>query len=61
VNADFTLDKKDLAHDLAEQELNKEVAGAGALKRLWKGTLFKKYFELKYTKQFESGDREVEI
>ena len=61
VNADFTLDKKDLAHDLAEQELNKEVADAGALKRLWKGTLFKKYFELKYTKQFESGDREVEI
>ena len=61
VNADFSLDKKDLAHDLAEQELNKEVAGAGALKRLWKGTLFKKYFELKYTKQFESGDREVEI
>ncbi len=61
VNADFTLDKKDLAHDLAEQELNKEVAEGGAIKRLWKGTLFKKYFELKYTKQFESGDREVEI
>ena len=65
VNADFTQDKKDLAHDLAEQELNKEIAEAKGIskvaKRLWKGTLFKKYFELKYTKEFESGDREIEV
>ena len=65
VNADFSLDKKDLAHDLAEQELNKEIAEAkglkGVAKRLWKGTLFKKYFELKYTRDFEEGKRDVEI
>ena len=54
VSADFTHDKKDLAHDMAERSLNEETSRAGLLKRLWKGTLFKKYFELKYTAQFDS-------
>ena len=65
VNADFTLDKKDLAHDLAERNLNDEVAGAkglkGAIKRMWKGTLFKKYYEQKYTREFMEGERSVKI
>ncbi|MDO4612305.1 MAG: hypothetical protein Q4B29_02515 [Candidatus Saccharibacteria bacterium] len=62
INADFTHDKKELAHDLAEQDLNAEVAEAkgvkGIVKRLWKGTLFKKYFEKKYEKEYLAGDRE---
>lgn len=65
VNADFTHDKKDLAHDLAERNLNDEVASAkgfkGFVKRLWKGTLFKKYYEQRYTREFMEGDRAVKI
>ena len=61
VNADFSVDKKDLAHDIAERQLNEETSRAGLLKRLWKGTLFKKFYELKYTDELMSGDRTVEV
>ena len=61
INADFTKDKKDLAHDLAEQELNSENSKSGFLKRLWKGTLFKKYYEQKYTREFTEGERKAKI
>ena len=61
INADFTHDKRELAHDLAEGALNEEVAKSRLLKRLWKGTLFKKYYEKKYTSEFLEGDRTVDI
>lgn len=61
VSADFTLDKKDLAHDIAERQLNEETSRAGLLKRLWKGTLFKKYYELKYTDELMEGERTVNV
>ncbi len=58
INADFTHDKKELAHDLAEQDLNEELSQSGILKRLWKGTLFKKYYEKKYEQEYLDGDRD---
>ncbi|MDO4507934.1 MAG: hypothetical protein Q4B65_00880 [Candidatus Saccharibacteria bacterium] len=60
INADFTEDVKELARDLAEQDLNAEVAKAGIIKRLWKGTLFKKYFTKKYENEYLDGDRKHE-
>ncbi len=61
INIDWTHDEKELAHDLAEQALNAEIADAkgvkGVVKRIWKGTLFKKFFETKYTKEFTEGKR----
>ena len=61
ISADFSLDKKDLAHDLAERQLNEETSRAGMLKRLWKGTLFRKYYELKYTDELMEGERTVDV
>ena len=57
VNADFTEDRMELAHDLAENAVNEEVAKSKLIGRLWKGTLFKKYFVKKYEREFLDGDR----
>lgn len=61
MNIDWSHDQRELAHDLAEDSLNAEVSGAkgvkGIIKRIWKGNLFKKYYEQKYTKEFEAGKR----
>ena len=61
MNIDWSHDQRELAHDLAEESLNAEVSGAkgvkGIIKRIWKGNLFKKYYEQKYTKEFEAGKR----
>ncbi|MBQ3293176.1 hypothetical protein IJG93_02655 [Candidatus Saccharibacteria bacterium] len=57
INADWTHDKKEMAHDLAEQTLNAEVANGNIISKLWKGTLFKKYYEKKYEKEFLSEKR----
>ena len=57
INADFTHDKRELAFDLAEGDLNAEVAKAGLIKKLWKGTLFKKYYHRKYANEYLSAER----
>lgn len=59
VNVNFEYDKKELAHDLAEQELNKDNSRAGLIKRIWKGNLFKKYYEQKYTRELMEGKRKI--
>ena len=59
INADFTADKAELAHDFAEQQLNAEVAKSGLIKRIWKGNLFKKYYQKKYEREIMSGDRAI--
>ncbi|MBR3116149.1 hypothetical protein IKF30_02880 [Candidatus Saccharibacteria bacterium] len=59
INANFTHDKKELAHDYAERELNAENAKSRLLKRIWKGNLFKKYYEKKYEREILEGKREV--
>ncbi len=59
INADFAHDKKELAHDYAERELNAETAKANLIQRIWKGNLFKKYYEKKYEKEILAGKREV--
>ena len=64
INMDWTHDKRELAHDLAEQDLNKELDSAkgakGIAKRIWKGTLFKEYFTEKYQNQYMEGKRKDE-
>ncbi len=64
VNIDYSHDEKEIARDLAEQALNAEISDAkgikGAVKRIWKGTLFRKFFEKRYTNQFISGERTTE-
>ena len=57
INVDWTHDMHEIAHDLAERELNAEVAKGKLIKRFWKGTLFKKYYKKKYEKEYLSGDR----
>ena len=59
INANFTNDRHELAHDLAEQALNEENAKSGLIKRLWKGTLFKKFFQEKTEREFLEGKRTV--
>lgn len=61
IDADVTHDKNELAEDLAEIDLNEEVANGKFLKRLWKGTLFKKYYHKKYTNEYLSGERTKNI
>lgn len=61
INADFTHDKKELAHDIAEQQLNEEQAKANLIKRIWKGNLFRKYYQKKYERQLLSGERTVGV
>ena len=61
INADFTVDKEELAHDFAEQQLNADVAKAGIIGRIWKGNLFKKYYQKKYEREIMSGDRTVGV
>ncbi|MBR3252571.1 hypothetical protein IKF84_00655 [Candidatus Saccharibacteria bacterium] len=57
INADWTHDKKEMAHDLAEQTLNAETEKGNIITKIWKGTLFKKYYEKKYEKEFLSEKR----
>ena len=65
INADFSHDKNDLAYDLAERNLNDELSNVngvkGYIKRLWKGTLFKKYYEQSYANDYMEGNRVVKI
>lgn len=60
VNADFTYDKRELAHNLAERDLTTETAKSNLIVRLWKGKLFKNYFEQKYEREYLAGVRKVE-
>jgi hypothetical protein len=59
INADFSIDRKDLAHQQAQTILNKEKAEGNYFKRLWKGTLFAKYFQKKYERELLKGTRET--
>ncbi len=64
INADFTTDKKELASDYAERELNAEIAKSKGLKglvdRIWKGNLFKKYYQKRYEREIYEDKRSVE-
>ena len=59
INADFTVDKNTLARDYAERELNEEVSHSNFIKKIWKGSLFRKYYQKKYETEMLSGDRKV--
>ena len=55
INADFTYDRDELARDIAEMQLNEETSKAGLIKRIWKGNLFKKYYQKKRERELLSG------
>lgn len=57
INADMTHDAKEIAHDLAERALNTETANGNFITRIWKGNLFKKFYEQKYTREYLEGKR----
>ena len=57
INANWTHDRGEKAHDLAEQTLNAEIEKGNIITKIWKGTLFKKYFEKKYEKEFLNDGR----
>ena len=59
INADLTHDKTELARDYAERAINKD-AKKSILASLWKGTLFKKYYQKKYEREILSGERTLE-
>ena len=61
VNADFSHDKRELAEQYAERELNNELAHSGFIKNLWKGTLFRKYYQKKYEREIYEGERELSL
>ncbi len=61
INADFTHDRAELAHDLAERGLNADLATAGFIKRLWKGTLFKRYYQQKTERDFLENGRTTDV
>ncbi|MBQ3432958.1 hypothetical protein IJG22_01520 [Candidatus Saccharibacteria bacterium] len=61
INFDVSRDRQELAHDYAEMALNAEKATQGFVKNLWKGNLFRKYYEKKYEREILEGRREVEL
>ena len=61
INADFTHDRDELVRDIAEIQLNEETSKAGLIKRIWKGNLFKKYYQKKRERELLSGDKLVDV
>lgn len=61
INADFTHDKRELAQQFAEQELNEELTHSNFLKRIWKGSLFRKYYQRKYESEIFTGERKLDL
>lgn len=65
MNADFGVDKQELARDLAERTLNDELASSkgfsGFLRKVWKGQIAKKYYSKKYETEFLEGEKTIEI
>ena len=57
INANWTHDRGEKAHDLAEQTLNAETEKGNIITKIWKGTLFKKYYEKKYEREFLNDNR----
>ena len=57
INADFSIDKKDLAQQEAERIADEDGNTGNYFKRLWKGTLFKKYYQKKYERELLEGKR----
>ncbi len=58
INADASLDRKELARDEAERIFNDEKSNSGFFKRIGMNFL-EKYFKMKYEKQILNGDRKV--
>ena len=61
IRANFDEDKKAAAKDYAERAVTAEAAKEkNVFKKLWKGTLAKKYYERKYAREIEHDERKVE-
>lgn len=57
VGVDWTKSEDRLARKLARKDLKEELKDANIIKRIWKGNLFKKYYEDKYMDEYLDGDR----
>lgn len=57
VGVDWTRSEDRLARRLARKDLKEELKGANIIKRIWKGNLFRQYYEDKYMDEYLDGER----
>lgn len=57
VGIDWEENKEKMAETLAKADLEAETKKAGIIKKLWKGKIFRKFYEAKYTDEYLEGDR----
>ncbi len=63
INLDLSHDQRVEAHDAAVRDLNNELSEAkglrGFIKKIWKGSMFKEYYQMKYEKEYLEGERKI--
>ncbi len=59
MSVDLSQELREEALDVAARAVDEEVAQKGFITRLWKGTLFNKYYKRRYARELLSGDRTV--
>jgi len=57
VGVDWTKSEDKLAKKLAREDLKEELEDASIIKKIWKGKLFREYYEEKYINEYLDGDR----
>lgn len=57
VGVDWTKSEDRLAKKLARKDLKAELKKANIIKKIWKGRLFREYYEEKYMDEYLSGER----
>lgn len=57
VGVDWTNSEDRLAKKLARKDLNAELKEANLIKRIWKGRLFREYYEEEYMDEYLEGER----
>lgn len=57
VGVDWSRSEEELAKQAAKADLERELKGSGIIKKIWKGKLFRDFYEEKYIDEYLSGDR----
>ena len=57
IGVDWSESEEKLAQKAARADLKKELKDAGIIKKVWKGKLFREYYEDKYTDEYLDGKR----
>lgn len=57
IGIDWSESEEKLAQKAAKADLKKELRDSGIIKRIWKGKLFRDYYEDKYTTEYLEGKR----